>query len=98
MIPPPPRSTLFPYTTLFRSAHGVERIFHFVRYTGGDAAKRSETLADTKLRADAFEPIEIAEGHERAHALAGFLDCLHADVHALRALAGLQIGFPRGLA
>src|SRR5690625_5802683 len=23
MIPPPPRSTLFPYTTLFRSQHGV---------------------------------------------------------------------------
>src|SRR5690349_23047345 len=23
MIPPPPRSTLFPYTTLFRSASGV---------------------------------------------------------------------------
>src|SRR2546430_13129626 len=22
MIPPPPRSTLFPYTTLFRSVHG----------------------------------------------------------------------------
>src|SRR2546430_11390204 len=77
MIPPPPRSTLFPYTTLFRSAHGVERIFHFVRYTGGAVAQRSETPADTKLRGDAFEPIEIAEGHERAHALAGFLDCLH---------------------
>src|SRR5437899_5408291 len=26
MIPPPPRSTLFPYTTLFRSPHGLRRI------------------------------------------------------------------------
>src|SRR6266566_78090 len=86
------------FEVLKPQAHGVERIFHFVRYTGGDAAKRSETLADTKLRADAFERIEIAEGHERAHALAGFLDCLHADVHALRAVAGLEIGFRSDLA
>src|SRR5438034_8570462 len=28
MIRPPPRSTLFPYTTLFRSDHGVERALH----------------------------------------------------------------------
>src|SRR5437899_6111692 len=28
MIRPPPRSTLFPYTTLFRSASGVVDIFH----------------------------------------------------------------------
>src|SRR5690349_22434340 len=28
MIPPPPRSTLFPYTTLFRSLRGV---VHFLR-------------------------------------------------------------------
>src|SRR2546426_9115027 len=27
MIRRPPRSTLFPYTTLFRSAHGTEQIF-----------------------------------------------------------------------
>src|SRR5438105_5222099 len=26
MIPPPPRSPLFPYTTLFRSCHASERI------------------------------------------------------------------------
>src|SRR5438034_6217266 len=33
MIPRPPRSTLFPYTTLFRSSHGVEG--------GGGARSRS---------------------------------------------------------
>src|SRR5438046_3777224 len=26
MIPPPPRSTLFPYTTLFRSLEGIEGV------------------------------------------------------------------------
>src|SRR3712207_7069021 len=31
MIRRPPRSTLFPYTTLFRSAHG----FHYVFIAGG---------------------------------------------------------------
>src|SRR6266699_4040630 len=32
MIPRPPRSTLFPYTTLFRSRHDQARAFpHFVR-------------------------------------------------------------------
>src|SRR5204863_5340254 len=31
LIPPPPRSTLFPYTTLFRSRSGAapERVLHF---------------------------------------------------------------------
>src|SRR3712207_8515424 len=36
MIRPPPRSTLFPYTTLFRSAH--ERLLHHVLGLG-DAAQ-----------------------------------------------------------
>src|SRR5436190_16826521 len=37
MIRPPPRSTLFPYTTLFRSRQGIER-FEEVALNGGPAA------------------------------------------------------------
>src|SRR5205809_3508576 len=31
MIRPPPRSTLFPYTTLFRSGEGLERLVDLLR-------------------------------------------------------------------
>src|SRR5205814_9440863 len=31
LLPPPPRSTLFPYTTLFRSGEGGPRRGHFLR-------------------------------------------------------------------
>src|ERR1051326_8841623 len=37
MIRRPPRSTLFPYTTLFRSTHGTHRITHEHRRPGGRA-------------------------------------------------------------
>src|SRR5437660_6091595 len=45
MIRPPPRSTLFPYTTLFRSLHVVvvgarERAHRRVLHGGGDGADR----------------------------------------------------------
>src|SRR3712207_2617727 len=33
MIRRPPRSTLFPYTTLFRSANGSERVASYERHT-----------------------------------------------------------------
>src|SRR5690606_41371861 len=35
-LPRPPRSTLFPYTTLFRSRHGQER--------GGEPARQSQRV------------------------------------------------------
>jgi len=35
MIRRPPRSTLFPYTTLFRSLFDFERFWKFVRTAGG---------------------------------------------------------------
>src|SRR5690348_18052202 len=39
MIPPPPRSTLFPYTTLFRSGytHGLNMVIENVRQLRHDA-------------------------------------------------------------
>src|SRR5207237_514469 len=78
-------------------AHGVKGIFYFVRDTCGDAAERGEAFADFQLGIDAFEGIEVAEGHQRADALAGcFLDGLHADVDALGTIAAVQIGFRGG--
>src|SRR2546427_1893145 len=37
MIRRPPRSTLFPYTTLFRSEHCSERLAHLSRVEGNQA-------------------------------------------------------------
>src|SRR5829696_10116235 len=42
MIRRPPRSTLFPYTTLFRSRPGGPHLGHGVRQAGGRAEPRSE--------------------------------------------------------
>src|SRR5438874_8204308 len=36
MIRRPPRSTLFPYTTLFRSSDPILRAFHRLRFAGHD--------------------------------------------------------------
>src|SRR5690554_7483479 len=48
MIRRPPRSTLFPYTTLFRS-EAVEEVAHLVqRQEGGVAAPPVEVLQDRK--------------------------------------------------
>src|SRR5882724_7572312 len=74
-------------------AHGVQRIFYFVRDASGDAAKRGEALADLQLRVDAFERIEIAQSDQRAHAFAVFLNGLHADADAFEPFGGLQFGF-----
>src|SRR5438874_9850681 len=41
MIRRPPRSTLFPYTTLFRSAATVNAFIAFVEYTGRRGEVRS---------------------------------------------------------
>src|SRR5438034_5710906 len=47
MIPPPPRSTLFPYTTLFRSlAHGCPLLFG--RGIGANKPRRYAVHADAK--------------------------------------------------
>src|SRR5438876_1303974 len=46
LIPPPPRSTLFPYTTLFRSNHGLTRPPELE----GEATSRAITLAKVMAR------------------------------------------------
>src|SRR2546427_3029553 len=40
MIRRPPRSTLFPYTTLFRSGHALRATRALPAHGGGDAARR----------------------------------------------------------
>src|SRR5256885_2013995 len=55
MIRRPPRSTLFPYTTLFRSHHGVgdDRSEHVGRGIGGRHGRGGhDTGGDTSARAD----------------------------------------------
>src|SRR2546430_5698428 len=60
MIRRPPRSTLFPYTTLFRSAPGIEPFGEQIVLDGRDAPHRAGGLAATEVAA-----IAIAEGQDR---------------------------------
>src|SRR5437899_9337594 len=53
MIRRPPRSTLFPYTTLFRSGHAQamhgERLFHTFLQTAGSARIQLQDRKSTRL-------------------------------------------------
>src|SRR2546430_10394815 len=48
MIRRPPRSTLFPYTTLFRSATRTPRLVRFARPSGHGSASRSRSSSRTR--------------------------------------------------
>src|SRR3712207_7566387 len=48
MIRRPPRSTLFPYTTLFRSGQGRER--HHRRLSAGRFSRRAENRKEARCR------------------------------------------------
>src|SRR5688572_32313590 len=59
MIQPPPRSTLFPYTTLFRSLERLVEDLHLVvlLHRAGDAAHHEDGLLLVRLvDRDALEP------------------------------------------
>src|SRR5256885_8654977 len=59
MIRRPPRSTLFPYTTLFRSRRGFSRLD---RMKGGGNGERAESLWDSsiaKMNYDEFSDGEL---------------------------------------
>ena len=58
-----------------------------------DSPKSRKALADLQLRVDGFDGVEIAQRYERAHAIAIFLNALHADADAARTFDGLQIRF-----
>src|SRR5437879_11455029 len=55
MIPPPPRSTLFPYTTLFRSLVTV--------WCANDAARRDIQKISSQLPPRAFHNYKRSEEH-----------------------------------
>src|SRR5687768_1104541 len=79
MLPTPPRSTLFPYTTLFRSGHADARAGRIEdrRVVGPDFAAGGDALhqcfaEQVVLDARAFEPLEVVAaggeevaGHDR---------------------------------
>src|SRR3712207_8685159 len=62
MIRRPPRSTLFPYTTLFRSSEGAWHGKILGTYSHGPALARNPAMADLLLRwatgADRLPPLD----------------------------------------
>src|SRR3989449_10716208 len=83
MIRRPPRSTLFPYTTLFRSRHPPEPLGRDLLRGGEDAygdgqVERRPVLANVgggEVDGDALQRERVAGVRERGvHALASFLD------------------------
>src|SRR2546423_3535087 len=50
MIRRPPRSTLFPYTTLFRSVRDRAGGLHVVRRVGGQRVQREDPEASAEIR------------------------------------------------
>src|SRR3712207_7872509 len=61
MIRRPPRSTLFPYTTLFRSCLEAEGVTHVFGIPGEETLDLNESLADSSIE---FVPVR----HEQAGA------------------------------
>src|SRR5438034_8717835 len=55
MIPRPPRSTLFPYTTLFRSHREHEQADRFLRH-GARQEEEAPEEGDEQARGDARDP------------------------------------------
>src|SRR2546422_5511008 len=65
MIRRPPRSTLFPYTTLFRSWRGDQRIVLFVKLAeGGPLTPRLSDAIRSRLRAQ-VSPRHVPGRHLR---------------------------------
>src|SRR2546430_17655968 len=56
MIRRPPRSTLFPYTTLFRSSPGLERPLrwhqHWVRFVGREVQRSEEHTSELQSQSN----------------------------------------------
>src|SRR3712207_5064212 len=65
MIRRPPRSTLFPYTTLFRSTQGSEKFRDFARRLDAgqpdDAAKGVYGKSLAQLEKDWYKTLKVAE-------------------------------------
>src|SRR5690625_5929194 len=70
MLPPPPRSTLFPYTTLFRSHQVVAQL-------EGDARTQGTSVDDPGRRGPARALPERSEEHTSELQSRGHLVCRH---------------------
>src|SRR5258707_15077694 len=77
MIPPPPRTTLFPYTTLFRSRADLDA----ARIAGPEAAKAG---AATVGQQQALKQ-ELKQERDKAEAVARELTSLRAELGTARA-------------
>src|SRR3712207_7430691 len=63
MIRRPPRSTLFPYTTLFRSGADARKVRLAAEQGGGEARLAHFRQARVDIVADAGEAVEITIDH-----------------------------------
>src|SRR2546430_9687159 len=92
MIRRPPRSTLFPYTTLFRSRHVLQRgqrLAGAVPRRGGTEDLRSAVEVEPVGVLGAGDPAGAGQGGERHHVARPVPHVVLADV--LLAQAGLAL-------
>src|SRR5258708_9315671 len=71
MIPPPPRSTLFPHPTLFRSAYPMARTHEKVRYS--PKSERTD-LTPTSAAKGVEDALKILEGRWKLESVLNTLD------------------------
>src|SRR2546427_13304249 len=84
MIRRPPRSTLFPYTTLFRSLHDIDTALEICAIFDNDAggtniADQPGFLADFNLIGGLYIALNIAERHHLAGLDSGMDRSVRAD-------------------
>src|SRR5690554_3005262 len=71
MLPRPPRSTLFPYTTLFRSAYDNAMAESFFATLKTELLDRQRWMTRMQLRAAIFDYIEVFYNRRRRHSALG---------------------------
>src|SRR5690348_17411617 len=64
MIPRPPRSTLFPYTTLFRSKPGFGSQWRREEGGDGEGVEEDQLVANFEAAFQNFEPVAVEAGRE----------------------------------
>src|SRR2546427_56130 len=89
MIRRPPRSTLFPYTTLFRSTESLAQVSRRVSEDGTEAAQASSTASDVANR----NRQQIRGAIERLVALKAFVGESSAKVQELGQVSRRITGF-----
>src|ERR1043166_6152719 len=88
MIRRPPRSTLFPYTTLFRSQHRADFVFFEVECEAANLVRKLEQLAGH----DFFETVNLSNAVAYLNDGADFGDG-HAGVEVFDLLANDVVDF-----